>query len=102
MTFNRTVKVVGALGLAFSVSGCADIYSFFDTSPPAAVQTQAVVAPVPQPLPAPVPLPPVQAQVTPPPAPPTTQPEIPTERQLILDDIFGGGDEDGGGGGWSG
>ncbi|MEO0701687.1 MAG: hypothetical protein AAFY80_06070 [Pseudomonadota bacterium] len=101
MTFNRTAKVVGALGLAFTVSGCADIYSFFDTSPPAAVQTQAVVAPVPQPLPAPVPVPPVQAQVTPPPEP-GIQPEIPSERQLILDDIFGGGDEDGGGGGWSG
>lgn len=109
MTTMRFTKAVGAVTVAFAVSGCERVTSFFDTSPPAAVQTQAVAAPVITPAPpAPVAPAPTQAQaqapVTPPPAASTTLPEIPPERQLILDDIFGGGDDSdgGGGGGWSG
>ena len=106
MTTLRISKAIGALTVAFAVSGCDNVYSFFDTSPPAAVQTQAVAAPVAAPAPpAPAAPAPVQAQatVTPEPAAPSTQPEIPSERQLILDDVFGDRDEEGGGGGgWSG
>ncbi|MEM9477376.1 MAG: hypothetical protein AAGA71_18960 [Pseudomonadota bacterium] len=101
MTTLRVAKAIGAVTVAFAVSGCESVYSFFDTSPPAAVQTQAVVAPVTAPAPPPSATPaPTQAQATVPPQ--TTQPEISPERQLILDDVFGGRDDNGGGGGWSG
>ncbi|MEM1163032.1 MAG: hypothetical protein AAGJ28_19055 [Pseudomonadota bacterium] len=104
MTTLRVAKAIGAVTVAFAVSGCESVYSFFDTSPPAAVQTQAVVAPVTAPAPPPAATPaPTQVQSTV--TPQTTQPEISPERQLILDDVFGGGDDDssgGGGGGWSG
>lgn len=106
MTTSKLIKVFGGLSVAFAVSGCENVYSFFDTSPPAPVQTQAAVAPVATPAPvvtpAPVPAPvQTQAPVAPQPVETVTQPAVSPERQLILDDIFGGGD-DSDGGGWSG